>query len=219
MDRVGYCGRRRLHPSGTLWLSNEKMWRITRRSVEISERALNELEAPFGVVKIIRPGIDYASGIRHFHLSDLVFCFENYGRTPARILEFIERITPNKIEDGIPSPIDPDIEFGDIMPYGVVAPPNSECQPFRTPVSVDFFKDGKYDPPIHDITHSAYFRGYVRYADILDNIYTVGFSFIFDLTGNRWVLRGNKAHNYWRKEKKRSDSVPDWVQPDAKTAN
>ena len=62
---------------------------------------------------------------------------------------------------------------------------------------------------------AAYFRGYVRYADIFDNVFIVGFCFVFDPKRNRWVLRGNKAHNYWRKEKKSSAILPDWLQPDA----
>jgi hypothetical protein len=196
-----------------LALSGFLLWLTTKKSVKIQERALTELEAPFISVKITDPGIVW-NKIQKITFGELKFCFANYGHTPAYILEFIERVTPQDIDKGLPEPIDPIKERGAPMPYGVIAPPQDQTQEFKAIPNVDFFEGGKYDPPLKEVTKKAYFRGYVRYADIFNNRYIIGFSFVFDIAGNRWILMGNEDHNYCRKEKN-GPTTPKWYQPSA----
>jgi hypothetical protein len=195
-----------------LALSGFLLWGATKRSVRIQERALTELEAPFIVVNIIEAGIDYAN-LRNIAFGDLKFTFANYGRSPAHILDFDERITPVKTGAKLPIPVDPIRERGAPMPYGVFAPPDSQTQVFQTPAQFDFFETAAEEPvTLWEITQRPYFRGYVRYADIFDNVFILGFCFTFDTQGNRWILMGNETHNYRRKEKRRT-RVPGWYQP------
>ena len=52
------------------------------------------MEAPFVSVKIKNPGIKFEQGT-DIEFGDLKFCFANYGRTQAHILEFVEDIINN----------------------------------------------------------------------------------------------------------------------------
>jgi hypothetical protein len=189
------------------------LWKANNRSAGTAERALTELEAPFIVVQINDPGILFPN-VQDVSFSELKFCFANYGRTPANILEFTENITTIDVGTSLPAPIDPLTERGSLMPYGVVALPNGGAtQEFKTPVVVDFFENGEDDGFLHaPVTKSAYFRGYVRYSNIFGNTYVVGFQFRFDITGGRWLLMGNEKHNYCRRENKSPDR-PEWFHP------
>jgi hypothetical protein len=64
----------------------------------------------------------------------------------------------------------------------------------------------------------AFFRGFLRYTDIFDTRYILGFCFVFDKKGSRWVLMGGKDHNYCRKEKN-GPEIPDWMHPSEDTAS
>jgi hypothetical protein len=41
----------------------------------------------------------------------------------------------------------------------------------------------------------------------------MGFSFIFDINGDRWVLMGGKDHNYCRRDD--ATEFPEWMHPSA----
>jgi hypothetical protein len=153
-----------------LVVSTVLLWRANNRSAKIAERALTELEGPFLSVNIKDPGIDWKN-VGDIVFDELIFSFVNYGRTPALILEFREQITPNDVGAGVPTFMDPIKERGDIMPYGVVAPPNNQTQDFRTPVSVDFFEGAKYEPPTDP---SPRVRGSEVMSDLL--IFSVAFT-------------------------------------------
>jgi hypothetical protein len=128
-----------------LVVSTYMLWRANNRSAKVAERALTELEAPFIAVNIIAAGIEF-NNLLNIGFGDLKFSFVNYGRTPAHILDFTERITPVKSGASLPPPIDPIKERGAPMPYGVIAPPESETQPFKTPAQFDFFETAVEHP-------------------------------------------------------------------------
>jgi hypothetical protein len=165
--------------NGLLVGSTALLWRANNRSATIAERALTELEAPFIAVKIIKPGIEFKN-LLTINFSDLEFSFVNYGRTPAYIMDFVERITPVQAGARLPPPVDSIKERGEPMPYGVIAPPNDMTQIFHTPSNFDFSLGAEGGIVGLKVTQRPYFRGYVRYADIFSNVYVLGFSFVFD---------------------------------------
>jgi hypothetical protein len=82
------------------------------------------------------------------------------------------------------------------MPYGVIAPPNGQCDhdfPF-IPVG-QFITENPRSPK-----SSIFFLGFVRYENIFSNRFVLGFCFEFDRNSNRWILTGNNEYNYCRKE-------------------
>jgi len=189
------------------------LWRANNRSAKIAERALTELEAPFIVVKITANGINWGPA-RNITYDPLKFRFANYGRTPAHIFEFIARIVPMDVDGGAPPVIDPNKERGYPMPYGVIASPNEPSQEFdKSTTSFDPFEGPEGGRWLAPITKHAYFRGFVRYGDIFQNHYVLGFCFGFDIGSNSWVLRGGKDHNYCKKDA--ASERPDWMQPSA----
>lgn len=194
-----------------LVISTFMLWMANNRSAKIAARALTELEAPFIVVKITANGINWGPA-RNITTDQLKFLFANYGRTPAHILEFTARIVPMDVAGGTPPISDPTKERGSPMPYGVIAAPNEPTQEFDTTATgFDFFEGSERGGLLAPVTKQAYFRGFVRYSDIFQNHHILGFCFVFDINGNRWVLRGGKDHNYCKK-----DTVaerPDWMQP------
>jgi hypothetical protein len=46
-----------------------------------------------------------------------------------------------------------------------------------------------------------FFLGFVIFGDIFGNIYTLGFCFLFDRIGNRFILAGGDEYNYCHKER------------------
>jgi hypothetical protein len=186
----------------------EKSAGIAEKSAGIAERALTELEAPFLAIRIVEPGIRWGEA-RRITFDHLKFVIANYGRTPAHILELREFVEQVPIGSGIPV-LDPSKERGDPMPYGVVAPPSSHTQEFKTVTNIDFF-EGSSGSVFADITQRAYFRGFVRYTDLFAAHFVLGFCFVFDVKENRWVLMGGKEHNYCGRDD--AFENPEWMHP------
>jgi hypothetical protein len=192
--------------NGLLFLSTTALWLATRKSAKISERALTELEAPFVSVKINRPGLEIEGHSVKFGI--LRWCVVNYGRTPATILEIWDQTKSTSA--GLPAKIDPHSTVGAPMPYGIVAPPNGECEEFPFVAISELVTEGS-EPFSQKL---IFFMGFVRYSDIFKNRFVLGFCFMFDRVGNRWILAGGDGYNYCRKEA--GGNVPDWYQPTAR---
>ncbi len=167
--------------------------RLTRRAADISERALTELEAPFVSIKINAPGLEIKGPAITFGI--LQYWVANYGRTPATILEHFEKAEGVESGKGYPPKIDPDKTRGSLMPYGIIAAPNSQCDDFPFIPIGQFITENPRTPK-----SSIFFLGFVRYEDIFRNRFVLGFCLEFDRKGNRWVLSGDKDYNYCRKE-------------------
>jgi hypothetical protein len=178
------------------------------KSAGIAERALTELEAPFLAINIIQPGIHWG-GPQRVTFDDLKFVIANYGRTPAQVLELIEAVIQVPIGTSVPV-LDPSKTHGNPMPYGVVAPPSSQTQEFKTVTNINFF-EGSSGSVFADVTQRAYFRGFVRYKDLFAGHFVLGFCFFFDGRENRWVLMGGDKHNYCRKQE--AFENPTWMHP------
>jgi hypothetical protein len=188
----------------TLKRSTDNAWVVANRSADISERALTDLEAPFIYVKIKSEGLLHQSG----RLGGKIrFLFGNYGRTPAHIIEFIDQHEVVGIGQGQPKVIDPVKQRGTVMPYGVVAGPDGVSQDFEH-LFAELLSREKV----------LFFFGYVRYADIFQRTYTLGFCYQFDPKGFRWVLSGGEGYNYCRQDSG-PERPPAWFSPSARSGN
>jgi hypothetical protein len=187
------------------------LWKANNRSAKIAERALTELEAPFIVIKISANGIHWGPA-RSIMNEPLKFRFANYGRTPAYIFEFIAQVVPVDVGGGGPIVIDPTKERGHPMPYGVIASPTEPSQEFENSTTgINFFEGPDSASWLAPVTKRVYFRGFVRYGDIFQNQYMLGFCFEFRTNSNTWILRGGKNHNYCKKTA--FSEIPEWMQP------
>jgi hypothetical protein len=169
-----------------------------KRSADIAERALAELEAPFVFVQINTPGLNVKGNSVSFGM--LQWCVINYGRTPASILEVFEDVV--SVERGhSPQPVNPKERQGTQLPYGVITPPNGGQSHDFPAIAIGPFlqSPGMLDQPP---THSPFFVGFVRYADIFRDRFILGFCFLFDFGSNAWIRVLGDEYNYCRKEQK-----------------
>ena len=86
------------------------------------------------------------------------------------------------------------------MPYGVFIPPNGETRPFNFNIFGQMLGIAADNPDALK-TSVPFFLGTARYGDIFGNIYTMGFCFMFDDVGNRFIEAGNSEYSYCRKER------------------
>jgi len=168
-----------------------------KRSADIAERALTELEAPIVGIKIVEAGLNWDRTKRTFTVGTLKYKFVNYGRTAATIFEICDDMRSVKIGEGFPLPLKS--LRGPPLPYGVFVPPNGETEPFNFPIWAPML--GLAEPPDATRVIVPFFLGTVRYGDIFGNLYTMGFCFMFDDVGNRFIEAGGPEHSYCRKER------------------
>jgi hypothetical protein len=165
-----------------------------KRSADVAERALTELEAPVVEIKIRDTGLKLGEVDGR-----LAFSFVNYGRTPARILEFDDAIESVPLGEA-PIPPDPTGKRGRAMPYGIFTPPNGgECEEYGK-IVLRSNLTGPPAGPYRSESRAMFFVGYVTYSDIFNNVFTVGFCLLYDPQRARWVFRGDEKYNYHRKE-------------------
>ena len=197
----------------TLTLSTITLWLATKRSANIAERALTELERPFLGVEVLQSGLSFTeTGAVTSPVSEFKYQFINYGRTPARLTELVEtwpivnRI--NESEDGtkyrytsvLPDPIDPTRQPGRTLPYGVVVS-SDKPYPFSANAMVVIdVQNLAVRPWFHGEGNDLYFCGYVRYIDIFNKRYILGFCAMYDFLSGRFVLMGDDRYNYNREE-------------------
>jgi hypothetical protein len=181
--------------TGALFLSTTLLWKATNRTARIAERALTELEAPIVAVKIINPGISWDLGKRTFTLGTLKYSFVNHGRTAATIHELVDDVRSVNVGEGFPPTIR--AERGPQMPYGVFIPPDGETEPFNNNIFAAML--GLAGAPDAFRRVVPFFLGTVRYSDIFGNLYVMGFCFMFDDVGNRFIEAGGPEYSYCRK--------------------
>ena len=121
--------------------STALLWWATKRSAEIAERALTELEAPFVALNIIDDplGDTQTPDGRPTTLDTIRYGFYNHGRTPAVLLELQDKL--QVCEEGKL----PTLEWTGrktIYPYGVFIGPNMPSAP-STRVFKDYFTPGE----------------------------------------------------------------------------
>jgi TIR domain-containing protein len=174
---------------------------------------VTELERPFLGVEVLQSGLSFTvTGTVTSSISEFKYQFINYGRTPARLTELVEtwpivnRI--NESEDGtkyrytsvLPDPIDPTRQRGRTFPYGVVVSSDRPYQLSANPLAVIDVQSLAVRPWFHGEGNDLYFCGYVRYMDMFDKRYILGFCTMYDFRSGRFVLMGDDRYNYDREE-------------------
>jgi hypothetical protein len=191
--------------TGTLWYSTRNLWRATRRSARIAERALTELEAPFVSIKITDPGVHKKNAEIGHDFMTIWFCIANHGRTPARLIELVDKLALLENGKDWPREVHPDAATRNTMPYGVIAPPNGESPPFSNNLFA-FMMNALAADPLPLKTKNFFFYGFVRYSTIFDEVFRMGFCYMFDRYSDKWLLFGDDKFNYCRKERSSQNS-------------
>jgi hypothetical protein len=156
------------------------------------------LEAPFVSLKITDSGIVRSYSTAGHNFSELSFCVSNHGRTPANIIEIVDKLALLG-KAGWPPQVHPQSATRNTMPYGVIAPPNGDSQPFRQNLFTFMMVTLETDLlPLQ--TKNIFFYGFVRYSTIFNEVFRMGFCFMYDRRDERWLLQGSDKYNYCRKE-------------------
>ena len=174
-------------------------WREIRRTANISERALVDLEAPFLSIKIENTGVSRKDREIGHNFEQLSFSIANFGRTPATLVELVDKTKMVPINEGNPPPIDFDFRSRNTLPRGVISPPAGDSQLFSRNLYADHLSDLAADGlPLS--VKALFFYGFVRYETIFAQTLRMGFCFIFDRYSDTWVLSGDERYNYLENE-------------------
>jgi hypothetical protein len=172
-----------------------------RKAAEVAERALVELEQPHVFVEVTKPGVIVEAlpgvGLRFGQDSYIFYRFVNYGKTPARLLDIIRRFPVVTEPEDMPAPLSDHEKPDRILPVGTVAAFDHPYEEFDNPRAFYGEIFSKDDGPLDT---QLFFMGRIRYVDIFDNTYAVGFCFVFDPNWGRFVRVGDERYNYARKE-------------------
>jgi hypothetical protein len=186
--------------NGILCLITYFLFDSTNRLWRVSERALVDLEAPFISIKILETGLPVKQGEVGHNFEQLFFSIVNLGRTPATLVELVDKTKMIPENDGYPPPIDLDFRSREEMPRGVISPPNGESQPFYQNLFANHLNELAADPlPLRK--NAIFFYGFVRYETIFSHVFRLGFCFIFDRFTSCWHLSGGSKYNYLERER------------------
>jgi hypothetical protein len=100
----------------------------------------------------------------------------------------------------MPYEINPETQRGPQFLSGSIAGYDRPYEENR-PLSPDVCDSSRMLDPQSWKDNRVFFVGYVRYRDILGNIYVNGFYFVFDTMAKRFVRIGGDGYNYIRTEK------------------
>lgn len=171
-----------------------------RRSTDIAERTLTELEAPFIAVRIIDKGVDKIYGIPDHEFGMMKFSFANYGRTPIHLRQVEEKFTLISFERGLPDEFDLDFSNRIPMPRGVISAPGVDSPIFTTYLMSDISNALAAAGPQPLVKNELFFQGFVRYDTIFNQKFRFGFCFIFNRYSDGWILAGEEKYNYLTRE-------------------
>jgi hypothetical protein len=183
-----------------LWKAGDDQLKQIRRSANISERALTELEAPHLSIRIIDNGVVVTHLMpERYDRRRLDYAFVNHGRTPAQIVSYSQKIRAVRPGQGSPPPISE--ELLDHVPYGFIIPPEGrEAEVIGMSCATEI--EPEYESLLDDSTNFAFLLVAVRYRDVFGSIYFLSLCYMLDKIHNRFILTGDSAPlNEWRKEK------------------
>jgi hypothetical protein len=169
------------------------------KSADVAERALIELERPYLVVEVTRPGI--AIGVTGYSLDTegTEWAAINYGRTPALLIDSFPH-WPIEAGAAMPYAINPITQRGKAFPAGCVAGADRPYHETVEPIA-DADLPKLFSADVDGVDYRLFFTGYVRYGDFFGGVYLSGFCFVFEPAGERFVRIGGDAYNYNRTEK------------------
>ena len=200
----------------TLWLSSEKMWKVTARSIAVARRSadaaersaktaelsLLSVEIPYLYpfirthgIKTQRHGTEMQQITGFNYGGDFIkYYFRNFGRTPAEITEVFAVV---RFAAGLPSRIPVPDRPNNVLSGRVIAA-DRESEDFPCALTPGMYASvgrGEFDPQ-RDI---VWFMGYVRYKDIFDNEYARGFCLRFAPNDGTFFPAGGDGYNYRKK--------------------
>jgi hypothetical protein len=171
-------------------------------ATNVARRALTELEAPIVALKVIEAGLflrgEGPSEYLMLEEEGVSFCFANYGRTPALLTEQRSELCLCR-KGHLPDPIEPP-QGGTPYPFGLwVGGGGQSLKSIRK--FADYLDDtGQYHLRNAVNDYDLFLFGFIKFTDIFDNRYTVGFCARFEGKEGRFFLDGGNQHNYEDKE-------------------
>jgi hypothetical protein len=185
-----------------LTISTLFLWLATRKSAKISERALTELERPFADLVIVQTGLArksflYPLSERSFgvdNVNDLIFCFANYGRSPAVLTAREDRL---RICDRgkLPQPIRAE-DIREKFPYGVIIAPNDKSPMSTRVFPKDVFPDDRHFwLDVQRGTKDLFLMGVLQYENGFGTAYELKFCAVFVPETERFLMRGGQEYN------------------------
>jgi hypothetical protein len=188
--------------------ATEKLATTGEKSASVAERALVELEAPFLAINILDTGILREAALGGVYVRKVLrFTIANYGRTPAMLMELVDKAIIVHLTAGLPPEINLDFRSRNSMSRGVIAPPSNSSQHFiydldaQNNILIGAKElDDLYGGQLRLSKSELFYYGFVRYRTIFDQTFRMGFCFIFDKRGNHWHLAGGDRYNYLEKE-------------------
>lgn len=189
-----------------LWDATRKSAKAGRDSADIARRALTELEQPFIVFSVKNTGLSVDNLGIVSPIGMLISKFENIGRTAAILVEHCDNVLVVERRKGFPDPIDPaSPSFGlahhTTFPVGFAVGTKGNYE-----VQENMIRKPMEDPLWYSLADNSgkrdhlFVYGFLRYADIFEGHYIMGYCAVYEVTGNRFVLQGGPKHNYFRKE-------------------
>lgn len=182
--------------TGLLAVSTLLLWLSTRRSAQIAERALTELEAPFIGLNIIDGGLtshqkrDKTWVVEQMRFA-LTFGFYNHGRTPAVLLSMQDKLQACE-ESKLPTLEWPG-RYSE-YPYGVFIGPNMSSAPSSRPF--DEYLTGEEWNDVSIGKRNLFLLGRLRFRDIFQNTFEMGFCAVFDPANQHFLMSGGEPYNY-----------------------
>jgi hypothetical protein len=160
-----------------------------------------DLERPHVSIIVKEPGLRWTINGKPVALGlrQLEYSVVNYGKTPAFLLVLFAKLEVGK---DLPPYVDLSKQPGRNLPYGVIAGSDKPYD-FRAdwPSEADMKEVG---PKGKDI----FLVGYLKYSDISDNHYMIGFCQMLDCASHCFVPVGDERYNYVRQVQKSVADVP-----------
>jgi hypothetical protein len=190
-------------------LFNIAATKAATRAAIAAENAVTDLERPHIFMEVPWAGLGKTTtsdGSQFFKIevSHLKYQFVNYGRTPAQLLDIILRypiVDIPDVPDALPIGTVPDRNF----PIGVVAAPGHPHEETENPLPA--YGTDIWAEVGAPNKKRLFFMGRARYEDIFGVTYAMGFCFVFDPLGSRYVRWGDKQYNYTHREDAKPDSL------------
>ena len=163
-----------------------------RRSADISERSVSDLERPY---LVFVPQPDSAGS------DALTYQFANYGRTPCVIIGADVRYLPITPIDA-PDPLKPNLLQAAITPDRIVVPPNAGASTVRS------IRLGKPVITGAERADMTMVHGYAIYRSTSGHTYACGFGLYRRGEDGQWKALNTSAYNYDEKVE------PGWHPPE-----
>jgi hypothetical protein len=198
-DRIARYTRWLAILTAALSASTLLLWWVTRKSANIAERALTDLERAYIFIEKIGGDLDPfvtmidASGVPRFLIPDFSVSLVNYGRTAGNI-------DRGSIRFEILKTIPPEIQAADIAPSH---PRAQSAEIIIGPDKTYTFERLSFEEPftrehgegVKDGTMTIYCHGFFSYLDIFGKSHPIKFCRRYIHAYEEWVPEGGRERN------------------------